>query len=189
MSDLPMTFNFNHYEFLTQHTGQWEKIIALVNSQDDIGVFLRVHLLIEQAIEAWCICASGNGSFFNGFGENVSMDFAAKAQLAKNFGLSEPVTKFVKKLNRFRNKRSHQIEHPNIEQSEIDSLTSLIRSEYPEELFPIDQFGLEVPGSRVVKFNDSHASLRDKLIMLYSMLAMRMSYEAKSKRQTQNHNQ
>jgi len=186
MSDMPINFDFNHYEFLTQHTGQWEKITALVHSQDDIGVFLRVHLLIEQAIEAWCICASKNSSFFDGFGENVNMDFAAKAQLAKNFGLSEPVTKFVKKLNRFRNKRSHQIEHHSIEQSEIDSLTSLIRAEYPDGLFPIDQFALEVVGSRVVQFNDPQATLRDKLIMLYGMLAMRMSYEANIKRQAQN---
>ena len=175
----PMRFNFNHYEFLTQHTGQWEKIIALVNSQDDIGVFLRAHLLIEQSVEAWCICSTGNGAFFKGFGENVNMDFAAKAQLALNFGLSEPVTKFVKKLNRFRNKRSHQINHPNIEQSEIDSLTALIKVDYPKAICPIEKFALEVTGLRTVMFNDPDASLRDKLIMLYSMLALRMSFEAK----------
>lgn len=180
---VPMRFNFNHYEFLTQHTGQWEKIVALVNSQDDIGVFLRAHLLIEQSVEAWCICSTGNGAFFNGFGENVNMDFAAKAQLARNFGLSEPVTKFVKKINRFRNRRSHQIDHPNIEQSEIDSLTSLIKVDYPAELYPIEKYALEISGLRSVMFNAPEASLRDKLIMLYSMLAMRMSYEAKAIRE------
>lgn len=174
-----MKVNFSHYEYMTQHTGQWSKIIALVNSQDDIGVMLRAHLLLEKSLEAWCICASGNDMFFADFGPDTVLNFAAKNQLAKNFGLSESLRKFISKFNRFRNDRAHRIESMDIQQNEIDSLTSLMRCDYPEDMLSMDVFGLEVAESRKVYFKDNSTSLRDKLIMLFSMLLIRMNKEAK----------
>lgn len=173
-------FDLLHYRFLTQQDGQSEKILALINSQDDIGVYLRSHLLIEQILEAWIICASRNRDFFFGFGENLNLDFAAKAQLAMNFGMSREMVKFVKKFNKFRNKRSHQIDNAEIASSEIDSLTGIMLQEYPPALTPIQDFRLAVyqGENRNVRFSDSETSLRDKLIMLYAMFSMRSHCEA-----------
>lgn len=174
-----LQFRFNHFEFLTMHIGQWEKIISLVNSNDDIGVFLRVHLLIEKSLEAWCICASENNDFFKGFGENLNMDFSTKSQLCQNFGLSEPLVKFVKKLNRLRNLRAHQIDKFDIIDAEIDSLTSLMSVDYPSDIVQIDNFNLHVFGDRDAAFKSKETSNRDKLIMLFGMLTLRMNREAK----------
>ncbi|EOU9609876.1 hypothetical protein ACOJD9_003144 [Cronobacter dublinensis] len=174
-----LQFNFRHFEFLTMHTGQWEKILSLVNSNDDIGVFLRVHLLIEQSLEAWCICASENNNFFNGFGENLNIDFATKAQLSQNFGLSEPVFKFVKRVNRLRNIRAHQIEKFNITDAEIDALTSLMEVDYPSDIVPMEKFSLSVFGDRDVGFKNKETSNRDRLIMLFGMFLIRINGEAR----------
>lgn len=173
-------FDYSHYSALAQGDGQVDKLMALINSQDDIGIYLRAHLLIEQTLESWIVCASGNKEFFSGFGENINLDFAAKAQLAKNFGMSGELHKFVKKFNTFRNKRSHQIEHSEITSSEIDSLTGLMQLNYPSKLPSIRNFKLGVyeGNTRVVNFSDSTTSLRDKLIMLYAMFSLRANFEA-----------
>ncbi|EFW0662239.1 hypothetical protein F8Z72_20725, partial [Shigella dysenteriae] len=77
--------------------------------------------------------------------------------------------------------RSHQINNPDITNSEIDSLTSLMEHGYPDSLTPIRDFKLGVYGAetRVVSFTGSSTSLRDKLIMLFAMFSMRVHYEAK----------
>ncbi|HHG9511380.1 TPA: hypothetical protein ACPY0D_001871 [Citrobacter amalonaticus] len=173
-------FDLHHYRMLTTQSGQDEKIVSLINSQDDIGVYLRAHLLIEQTLEAWLICSTNNRDFLAGFGENLSLDFAAKAQLAMNFGMSRELVKFVKKFNNFRNRRSHQIDSSEITISEIDTLVGLMQQNYPSELVPIRDFrlGVYVGEPKVVRFNESETSLRDKLIMLYAMFSMRSHFEA-----------
>ena len=174
-------FDFTHFEELTLASHQPDRIMTIVRSQDDIGIYLRTHLLIEQILEAWIICASGNRDFFSGFGENINMDFAIKAQLAMNYGMSSELNKFIRRFNNFRNKRSHKINNSDITNSEIASLTSLMEHGYPDSLTPIRDFKLGVYGAetRVVSFTGSSTSLRDKLIMLFAMFSMRVHYEAK----------
>ena len=58
-------FDFTHFEELTLASHQPDRIMTIVRSQDDIGIYLRTHLLIEQILEAWIICASGNRDFFS----------------------------------------------------------------------------------------------------------------------------
>lgn len=173
-------FDIVHFRELTQANIQADRMIALFQTQDDIGVYLRVHLLVEFSLESWIVCASGNKEFFKGFGENLNMDFAAKAQLAMNFGMSRELNKFVKKLNSFRNKRSHQIDNADITRNEIDSLTGLMENGYPPEVVPMRGLELRWHGDppRVARFEDAAASLRDKFIILYAVLILRMDFEA-----------
>ncbi|MFL3553461.1 hypothetical protein [Citrobacter braakii] len=173
-------FDLAHFRELTLTSHQADRILAIIRSQDDIGIYLRTHLLIEQSLEAWIICASGNRNFFSGFGENINMDFAVKAQLAMNYCMSPELNKFIRKFNNFRNKRSHQIDNSDITSSEIDSLTGLIERGYPDSLVPVRDFRLGVyeGENRVVRFSESSTSLRDKLIMLFAMFSMRVHYEA-----------
>lgn len=56
----------------------WQRIERLVNTEDDIGLVLRVHLITEAMIEAFCCAAVGNQNLFDGFGENLTMTYAAK---------------------------------------------------------------------------------------------------------------
>ncbi|HIC4093196.1 TPA: hypothetical protein ACW4YN_000833, partial [Salmonella enterica] len=67
---------FNDMVLLNEQT--WERLSSIMQSEDDIGVVLRLHLVTEKIIEAWCCAASNNVNFFDGFGENLTMSYAAK---------------------------------------------------------------------------------------------------------------
>ncbi len=172
-------FNFGKFEFLTLHLGQYEKFLAACETEDDIGVVLRLHLLLEKDLEAWCMCASGNGSIFRGFGENLSLDFAAKAQIAHNFGLSAELLKVIKRFNKARNARSHQIDNLEITDEEIASLSSFISVGYPENLLPMNEFQAQIGEGPAYPFSDKNTPNRIRFLMLFSMLKMRMCDEAR----------
>lgn len=176
--DESMDVNFSHFEFFTLHTGQAEKFIAACTTEDDIGVVLRIHLLLEKDIEVWCACASNNGKFFQGFDENLTLEFSSKAQLALNFGLSESLYKAVKRINKIRNVRAHQIDKFAITDSEIDSLSSLLQVGYPPHLLPMNEFNAQIDGGKIFTLTSDETPNRLKFIMLYSILKMRMCDEA-----------
>lgn len=44
-------FDFTHFEELTLASHQPDRIMTIVRSQDDIGIYLRTHLLIEQILK------------------------------------------------------------------------------------------------------------------------------------------
>ncbi len=176
-----LQFNFNKFEFLTLHLGQSDKFLAACMTEDDIGVVLRLHLLLEKDLEAWCQCATGNEHIFNGFGESLGLDFAAKVQLAHNFGLSADLFKIIKRFNKIRNVRAHQVENFSITDSEVASLSSLMESNYPSNLLPMDKFLAQIKEDPVYSFSDKSTPNRVKFLMLFSMLKMRMCDEARRK--------
>ncbi len=178
--DQPFKFDFGKFEFLTLHTGQSEKFIAACETEDDIGTVLRLHLLLEKDLEAWCACATGNGGIFKGFGESLFLNFAAKNQLAHNLGLSEDLFKIIKRINKVRNDRSHQIDNLEVTDSEIASLKDLVSANYPSNLVPIDQFQAQINQGAIYNFVSKETPNRIKFIMLFSMLKMRMCEEAKA---------
>ncbi|EHI8888617.1 hypothetical protein J9P32_001462 [Salmonella enterica] len=47
---------FNEMVLLNEQT--WERLYSIMQSEDDIGVVLRLHLVTEKIIEAWCCAAS-----------------------------------------------------------------------------------------------------------------------------------
>lgn len=179
--DNKIKLDFSKFEFLTLHLGQREKFLAACQTEDDIGVVLRLHLLLEKDLEAWCICATENENIFQGFGENLSLDFAAKAQLAHNLGLSEDLHKVIKRLNKVRNSRAHQVENFSITSSEIDSLSALVGFNYPPNLLEMDAFLAKIDDGPIYSFKSSETPLRIKFMMLFSMLKMRMCDEARRK--------
>ena len=178
IQDTDFNFDFGKFEFLTLHLGQYEKFLAACETEDDIGVVLRLHLLLEKDLEAWCMCASQNGEIFKGFGENLSLDFAAKAQLAHNFGLSVELLKVIKRFNKVRNARSHQIDNLEITDVEIASLSSLISADYPENLLPMNDFQAQIGDDPVYCFSEKTTPNRIRFLLLFSMLKMRMCDDA-----------
>lgn len=177
----PMPINFRHWELLTMHTGQAYGFYSACASEDDIGVVLRVHLMLEKDLEAWCACASENGRFFAKFGENLNLSFAAKNQLAVNFGLSESLSKAIKRINKIRNQRAHQIDKFSLTESEIVSLRDLLEHDYPDNLLKIEDFNIDIKGTGLFQLNSKETPLRLKFVMLYAVLKMRMLDEAKRK--------
>lgn len=152
----------------------WQRIERLVNTEDDIGLVLRVHLITEAMIEAFCCAAVGNQNLFDGFGENLTMPYAAKIQLAANLGLNEHSVAELKRLNRIRNVRSHQIDNPEITDAEIESLRTFISRGGQEDLINSARFGIKV-GDIELNLNRPDANNREKFIAILGSIILRLT--------------
>lgn len=155
----------------------WSRMNSTLASEDDIGVVLRVHLLTEKMLEAWCCAASDNPLFFDGFGEYLSMSYMAKLKLATNFGLNQFTYNELKFINKIRNARSHQIDNAAITDAEINSLMNLIRDGGQSELVSSGDFGIWVDG-RGLSVNDSSLTNREKFIAIFGAICFRISQQA-----------
>lgn len=172
-----MNFKIFENEFaLNEKT--WSHLISMLNSEDDIGVVLRAHLLTEKMLEAWCSAASNNIHFFDGFGDSVTMSYAAKLKLASNFGLNDFSYKELKAINKIRNVRSHQIYNAEITDKEIQIMTDLISNGGQKELVNSDSFGMWVDGKEVF-LNNTESTNREKFIAALSGVIIRMSRQAR----------
>lgn len=152
----------------------WQRIERLVNTEDDIGLILRAHLITEAMIEAFCCAVVDNQNLFDGFGENITMTYAAKIQLASNLGLNEHSVAELKRLNKIRNVRSHQIDNAEITDAEIDSLRSFISRGGQEDLVNSARFGIRV-GDIDMNLNRPDANNREKLIAILGGIILRLT--------------
>ncbi len=163
---------FNEMVLFNKQT--WERMASTMESEDDIGVVLRLHLVTEKCIEAWCCAASNNANFFEGFGESLTMSYAAKLKLASNFGLNDFSYKELKEINRIRNARSHQIDNAQITDQEIQKLITLISSGEQKELIEGDDFGILI-GEKGIYLNGEGISNREKFIAILAAVILRMT--------------
>lgn len=163
---------FDEMALLNEET--WARMSAMMKSEDDIGVVLRLHLLTEKILEAWCCSASNNPRFFDGFGESLTISYAAKLKLASNFGLNEHSYLEFKQINKIRNVRSHQIDNPQITDKEIQQMISLISNGDQKKLVSNDRFGIYVDGQQI-HLHDPNISNREKLIAILAGVINRIS--------------
>ena len=163
---------FDEMVLLNEQT--WERLSSIMQSEDDIGVVLRLHLVTEKIIEAWCCAASNNHNFFDGFGENVTMSYAAKLKLATNFGLNEFSYQELKVVNKIRNARSHQIDNSEITNEEINKLITLISKGDQRELIENPKFGILI-GDKGIHLNDEGISNREKFIASIAAVILRIA--------------
>jgi len=163
---------FNDMILFNEQT--WKRLTSIMESEDDIGVVLRLHLVTEKIIEAWCCAASNNSHFFDGFGESLTMSYAAKLKLASNFGLNDFSYKELKEINRIRNARSHQIDNSKITDQEIQKLITLISGDGQKELIEDEKFGLFV-GEKGVHLNGEGISNREKFIGVLAAVIFRIT--------------
>lgn len=163
---------FDEMILLNQET--WKRLSTLMKSEDDIGVVLRLHLLTEKIIEAWCCAASDNPKFFEGFGENLTISYTAKLKLASNFGLNDFSYHELKEINRIRNARSHQIDNAQITDQEIKKMITHIGNGGQKDLIESDRFGIMVDGHKVF-LNKPGISNREKFIAILAGIINRIT--------------
>lgn len=98
--------------------------IALMNSNDEIGVVLRIHFMLESFIELWCNKITKNEDFFN---FSPRPNFSLKLEIAKKLWLNAEVARFIKTFNNIRNGIAHKKENA-ISKKNIDSLRHALES-------------------------------------------------------------
>lgn len=98
--------------------------VALMESNDEIGVVLRIHFILESFIELWCNKITKNENFFD---FSPRPNFSLKLEIAKKLGLNAEVAQFIKTFNSIRNGIAHKKENA-ISKSNIDSLRHALDS-------------------------------------------------------------
>lgn len=98
--------------------------VALMESNDEIGVVLRIHFMLESFIELWCNKITKNEDFFD---FSPRPNFSLKLEIAKKLGLDAEVARFVKTFNNIRNGIAHKKENA-ISKNNIDSLRHALES-------------------------------------------------------------
>lgn len=170
--------DLKYFQFLTSHQSHWQNIQDALLSEDEIGVVLRAHLIIESDLMVWLACASRNNIFFNSVkGKSLNISFNAKNMLARNFGLSFECYDAIAQLNKIRNSLAHGVALTPLKQSDVDSLHGNLSKNFPKHLTPINEFPVEYMGGNVT-YKDKGLPLTVRLVILTMLLRDRMAYEA-----------
>ncbi|WP_201513120.1 MULTISPECIES: hypothetical protein [Psychrobacter] len=148
-------------------------IIALINSNDEIGAVLRIHFMLESLIELWCNKITKNEDFFN---FRPRPNFSLKLEIAKKLGLNAEMARFIKTFNTIRNDMAHQKENI-ISTKVIDSLRHALDSmpSYGEELIPKigdSDWSIQIDQRRYT-WNSPDMSSIDRLMFLYFTFSMK----------------
>lgn len=150
-----------------------EVITALANTQDLIGAVLRVHFCLEEFLNIWCNKITNNKDFFDfGF-----IGFDKKIQIAVKLGLPENLAGIFKLFNSIRNKYAHDtsakitIEQLNDIRMKIDNLPNFGSVPIPKCDDPLFQTPV---GNKVLSWNGSEISIKDKIVFLYFVFSMKI---------------
>lgn len=155
----------------------WRRLTTMMATDDDLGCLLRIHLMTENMLEAWCCSASNNPLFFKDFGANLTMSYIAKLKLASNFGLNSFSYNELKEINKIRNAHSHQIDNYAISDLEISTLMKLIRKGDQNELVDSPSCGIWVD-EKMILLNDQTITNRQKLVAILGLIIFRVSNQA-----------
>lgn len=152
-------------------------MLRAVQSDDDIGTTLRLHLLCERMVEAWICTCSDCPELFGTERQKVLIECSAKIAMAGNLGIPSELIKALKTFNSLRNELAHNPAMQKIADSRIQSLKDTL-TDYCKQ-YPV---GPNLEESKVGIF-DEHGQLTEevslgsdssknrlKLVLLFSKL-------------------
>lgn len=156
-------------------------IIASTESEDDLGVVLRLHLVTETFLEAFICSGIKNETLFStapDAGRHFKLNYFKKLEFAAKLGLPLSSFKALEKLNTLRNNLAHRIQTDFIDDSIIESLSSHVRTIDGDTPILLNEEQAEFfneDGSQraYYTFNSTSTPNRVKLIMLVSSLIRR----------------
>lgn len=111
---------------------------ALMDTQDLIGVVLRVHFSLEELLNIWCNKITNCDDFFD-FDNSVS--FALKLKIANKLGLPSDLSNFFKLFNTLRNKFAHRANYT-ISNSELNNLRYAVENIHVKDIKEVSKIYL-----------------------------------------------
>lgn len=127
-----------------------EAMIATFSSKDDLGCFLRLHLISETYLEAFLAGALNSKDLFSDDPVDkvkLQMNYASKAQLAFKLGMPEGAYKGFMLMNKVRNHAAHHINNELLTSDFINNLKNFANSIGKREPDEIKKHGAQ-------RFND-----------------------------------
>lgn len=158
-----------------------ETIISCSESQDDLGVVLRLHLVTENFLEAFISGTVNKKDMFSTVSKNdekLRLSYSQKLCLAWKLGLPLPAFKALKKFNTLRNDLAHQIQTNFIDESIIESMTTHVMNIDGDTDYPLIEesaqfFSKDGDASPVYNLNSPTTPGRIKLMIVISALIRR----------------
>lgn len=99
---------------------RYDRILKLVNVNDDIAVVLRLHLIIENILELWVAKATQHPEIL----AHGRFSFSHKLALAEGSGLPRGLAKAYGHINGVRNQIAHA-KTEELSDSQVESMTAL----------------------------------------------------------------
>lgn len=144
-----------------------------VESDDDVGTTLRIHLLCERMVEAW-ICACCDCQDLFGRDKNkLLIECNTKISMAGNLGIPPELMKSLKTINSMRNDLAHNPSIQSIADSRIQSLKDTLTEYFTEPSMEESKLGIfnaENQLTEEVSLDSDSSKNRLKLILLFSKL-------------------
>lgn len=121
-----------------------DTIIAAVETEDEVGCVLRMHLLIEQLLSFY-LSEKRQGEMKTYVRE--PREFSQKLGLATAFGLPLPIAAVAHHINSIRNKIAHRIGEP-LGQGDVQQLTRVVNrmSTIDGQFTDVERRSITVPG-------------------------------------------
>lgn len=133
---MPQIFQDENGNTYTKISGDFEKIFdlgnmnSLINSNDEIAIMLRGHLILEEFLNLWATKITDTNDLFS---DNF-YTFKIKLSLAEKLGFRNDFVKCFDAINKLRNKLSHKIGYK-ISGSELESIKALVDNIGMDNLF------------------------------------------------------
>lgn len=99
---------------------RYDRILKLVNVNDDIATVLRLHLVIENILELWVAKATQHSEILT-YGR---FSFSHKLALAEGSGLPKDLAKAYGHINKIRNQIAHA-KTEELSESQVESMAAL----------------------------------------------------------------
>ncbi|MCU6182870.1 hypothetical protein KWH94_07000 [Citrobacter cronae] len=155
-----------------------EAMIAAFSSQDDLGCFLRLHLISETYIEAFIAGSLNTKDIFSDAPADkvkLQMNYSSKAQLAFKLGMPAGAYKGFMLMNKLRNQAAHQINSELITSDFINNLKNFANSigkRDPEEIkrHGAQRFNDDGSVAENYTFDSSKTPNRIKLMIILSAI-------------------
>ncbi|MGE4879076.1 hypothetical protein [Yersinia enterocolitica] len=156
-------------------------IIAVSETDDNLGSVLRVHLLSEMFLEAFICSSVGNKELFDPKPLDkvrFNLTYSNKLKLALKLGLPTPIFKAMDTLNDLRNGFAHNLGQSEIKDSYLESMISHINKIEGTGDLPLSEQGAQFFNKdgtvRARYFLESDETPnRVKLLILYAALVRR----------------
>lgn len=156
-------------------------LIAVSETEDNLGSVLRVHLLSEMFLEAFICSSIGNKELFDPKPLDkvrFNLTYSNKLKLAFKLGLPAPVFNSMNTLNELRNGFAHNLGQSEIKDSYLESMVSHINKIEGTGDFPLSEQGAQFfnkDGTVRAKYSleSNETPNRVKLLILYAALVRR----------------
>lgn len=149
--------------------------LIMFNSQDEVSVVLRAHMILEEFLNIWCSRVTGTDDLFSG----TFVPFKTKLVVARNLGLASEYVDILDGINEVRNRYSHKRKYV-LEASKLESLKNKVNALHCDPpLLPCEEYHIFAQGKdqfgrpQEVRHEWSSTDTKKRVLLVVVQLVMK----------------